>query len=101
MPENSNRQNCFASKVWKRSPGFEKLDLRTATEGRGYIVDNEVFVEETNFGRLIQFMHDGSIGWQFINRAEDGKIYLVNWSRLVPRELGDQVRVSLSQRICS
>ena len=81
--------------------GFEKLDLRTITEGRGDIVNNEVIVEETNYGRLIQFMPDGSISWQFINRAENGKIYRLNWSRPISRELGDQVRISLSQRSCS
>jgi hypothetical protein len=80
--------------------GFEKLDLRTKTEGRGEIVGNEVFVEETNFGRLIQFLPDGSVSWQFINRAEDDKIYRVNWSRLISRDLGDQVRNALSQRSC-
>jgi hypothetical protein len=81
--------------------GFEKLELRTKSEGRGEIVDKEVFVEETNYGRLIQFLPDGTVSWQFVNRATDGKIYLVSWSRLISRELGDQVRAAVAQRSCS
>jgi hypothetical protein len=88
-----------ASSPWQT--GFEKLDLRTKTEGRGDIVDKEMFVEETNYGRLIQFLPDGSISWQFVNRADDKKVYLVNWSRLISRELGDEVRYAVSKRSCS
>ncbi len=86
-----------------RSPwqiGFEKLDIRTRTEGRGFVFDNEVIVEETNYGRLIQFSSNGSVSWQFINRAKDGIIYLLSWSRPISRELGDLVRASLYQRSC-
>lgn len=80
--------------------GFEKLEVRTKTEGRGEIVGNELFVEETNYGRLIQFLPDGTVNWQFINRADDGKVYLLNWSRLISRQFGDQVRDAIAQRSC-
>jgi hypothetical protein len=73
--------------------GFEKLDIRTITEGRGHrYPGGKLFVEETNYGRLVVFDERGTIDWQFINRAADGKVYWVNWSRLVPRELGDAIR---------
>jgi hypothetical protein len=87
-----------------RSPwqaGFEKLDLRTTTEGRGRVVGQEVFVEETNYGRLVQFDAQGKINWQYVNRAKDGKVYMLNWSRLVKRELGDKVRRIFSEKKCS
>ncbi len=82
-------------------PGFEKLELRTITEGRGKIIGQEIFVEESNYGRLIQFLPDGSVSWQFINRASNGKTHFLNWSRIVSRELGDKVRISLTQKNCS
>ena len=80
--------------------GFEKLQLRTVTEGLGEVVGDEVFVEEANHGRLIQFAPDGAVSWQYINRAADGDIYRVNWSRLVSRALGDRVRSVVSPGEC-
>jgi len=73
--------------------GFEKLDIRTKTEGRGELyTHNRLFVEETDYGRLVVFDKKGDVEWQYINRAKDGKVYLLNWSRLVPRSVGDEVR---------
>lgn len=86
-----------------RSPfqvGFFRNELRTKTEGRSDIVGDEVFVEETNYGRLIQFSPEGKVSWQFVNRTKDGKVYILNWSRLIPRDLGDKTRALISQRAC-
>jgi hypothetical protein len=83
---------------WKE--GFEKLGLRTIAEGRGEIVGDEVFVEESTYGRAVQFDASGNVTWQFINRAADGKVYRLNWSRIVPHALGDQVRRAVSEATC-
>lgn len=80
--------------------GFGALDIRTKSEGRGEIIGKEIFVEETNYGRLVQFDQDGVVSWQFINRANDGHIYLVNWSRTISRELGDRVLANVIKRGC-
>jgi len=80
--------------------GFEKLQIRTITEGRGTPISDELFVEETNFGRALQFDAEGRVTWQYVNRASDGKVYLLNWSRLVSRELGDQVRMLVNESNC-
>ncbi len=81
--------------------GFITNDLRTKTEGRSSLIDNEVLVEENNYGRLIQFTPQGNISWQFINRAMDGKIYMLNWSRPISRELGNRTRSLVSKKVCS
>lgn len=86
------------SSPWKR--GFEALQLKTRDQGRGTVVGEEVFVEETNFGRMVQFDRTGAVTWQFINRASDGKIYLLAWSRIVDRALGDRVRDLSSSGVC-
>ncbi len=86
-----------------RSPfraGFINNDIRTKTEGRGQIIGNEAFVEESNYGRLIQFSPEGKISWQFINRAKDGRVYLLNWSRIISRESGDKIRSTINQKHC-
>ena len=80
--------------------GFKVLDVRTITEGRGERVGDEVFVEETVYGRALQFDASGRVTWQFVNRAADGRVYLLNWSRIVPRALGDQVRRVVSEAKC-
>ncbi|WP_158307445.1 arylsulfotransferase family protein [Methylomonas methanica] len=76
---------------------FEKLKLRTEIQGRDEIVGRELFVEETEYGRLVQFSPDGTVSWQFVNRANDGHIYLLNWSRLINREVGDHLRYKLQR----
>lgn len=82
------------------SVGSAKLDLRTIAEGRGQVVGDEIWVEETQYGRAIQFDASGKVAWQFINRAPDGQVYVLNWSRIVPRALGDQVRKVVSEVKC-
>ncbi|MEZ5922152.1 MAG: arylsulfotransferase family protein [Parvularculaceae bacterium] len=62
--------------------GFKKNDIRTIQEGRSRILpDGDVFVEETNYGRLLKINASGDVAWRYINRGEDGAIYPLLWSR--------------------
>ncbi|WP_169740949.1 arylsulfotransferase family protein [Methylomicrobium agile] len=80
---------------------FTSLDIRTPTEGRGKIISSdEIFVEETNYGRLLQFNNRGEIIWQYINRASNGKVYYVSWSRLISRARGDRIRNAIKESQC-
>ena len=61
-----------------------KLDVRTKTEGRSQILQNgDLLVEESNYGRTLYFNSDGSLRWTHVNRAENGKVYYVGWSRIL------------------
>ena len=61
-----------------------KYDVRSSTSGRSEILRNgDLFVEETNFGRILYFKSDGSLKWTYLNRAENGRTYLVAWSRIL------------------
>ena len=63
---------------------LKKLDVRTITEGRSQILLNgDLFVEESNYGRTLYFNSDGSLRWSHVNRAKDGKTYTVSWSRIL------------------
>jgi hypothetical protein len=63
---------------------LEKNDVRTIWEGLSEILDNgDLFIEEQNFGRLLFINKDTSLQWQYVNRADDGKVYLVSWSRIL------------------
>ena len=59
-------------------------DIRTTTQGRGQIHSNgNLFIEETDYGRVLFFNKDGSLRWTHVNRADDGNVYLVGWSRIL------------------
>ena len=59
-------------------------DVKTITQGRSQILSNkDLFVEETNYGRTLYFNSDGSLRWTYVNRAENGNVYVVGWSRIL------------------
>ena len=59
-------------------------DVRTITDGRSQILPNgDLFIEESNYGRTLYFNADGSLRWTHVNRAGDGNVYLVGWSRIL------------------
>ena len=62
-------------------------DVRTITEGRSEILTSgDLFVEESNYGRTLYFNADGSLRWTHVNRANDGNVYRVGWSRILYTE---------------
>jgi hypothetical protein len=81
---------------------FVKNDIRTLQQGLSdRISDNELFVEETNQGRVLQVKRDGSIVWQYVNRADNGMVYQTSWSRILPRDYGDKVKAVLNGVSCN
>ena len=61
-----------------------KNNVKTNTQGRNQILPNgDLFVEETNYGRTLYFNSDGSLRWTNVNRAENGNVYRVGWSRIL------------------
>ncbi len=59
-------------------------DARTITEGRSQILPNgDLFIEESNYARTLYFNADGSLRWTHVNRASDGNVYRVGWSRIL------------------
>lgn len=59
-------------------------DVRTITGGRSQIIDNgDLYIEETNSGRILYFDKSGKLEWEFINRADDKRVYLISWSRII------------------
>ena len=59
-------------------------DVRTIRQGRSEILPNgDLFIEETNYGRTMYINSDGSLKWTHINKANDGNIYSIGWSRIL------------------
>lgn len=63
---------------------LENYDVATITQGRGKITDKgDLFIEESNYGRLLYFKSDGSLKWVYNNKAQNKKVYDVSWSRIL------------------
>lgn len=61
-----------------------KNDVRTIAQGRSQILSNgDLFIEESNYGRTLYFNSDGSLRWTHVNRADNGKVFGVAWSRIL------------------
>jgi hypothetical protein len=59
-------------------------DVRTIGQGRSQILPNgDLFIEETDYGRTLYFNADGSLRWTHVNRAGNGNVYSVDWSRIL------------------
>ena len=59
-------------------------DVITITQGRSQVLSNgDLFIEESNYGRTLYFNADGSLRWTHVNRAIDGNVYRVGWSRIL------------------
>ncbi|WP_171236686.1 arylsulfotransferase family protein [Ruegeria sp. HKCCA6837] len=68
-------------------------DVRTPFGGLFELLpDGSLLAEETTNGRLVILERDGRVLAEFVNRASDGKIYFMGWSRFLTRADGDQIR---------
>lgn len=77
---------------------LRRLDVRTPFEGRSEIMaDGDVVVEETESARMIRLRLTGEVEWEYVNRASDGQLYLLNWSR----ELSSQRGAALARRLAA
>lgn len=84
---------------WKDA--MAKHEFRTMYEGRSEVLnDDEVFIEETNFGRAAVINTAGDAIWKYVNRGKDGAVYILNWSRVITRALGDEIRASVETANC-
>ncbi len=86
------------------SPWAEALvanEVRTVSEGLADLApDGGVMVEETNYGRLLFLDAAGEERWSFVNRAADGLVYRVSWSRLLPRAEGEALAAAAAVANC-
>ena len=80
---------------------FKQLDVRTREEGLHQLLKNgDIFVEETHHGRVLRFDKKGNLKWQFINRAENGKLYHLSWSRFLDEKVYSKVIQNITKAKC-
>jgi len=67
-----------------------KSKVSTFSEGRYKVLDNgDLFVEETNFGRLLRGDKKHEI-WSFVDRVSKGKISYLGWCRYISKKEFDE-----------
>ena len=61
-----------------------KNNVRTKNQGLHEILPNgDLFIEEQNYGRSLYFNSDGSLRWTHLNRADNGRVFNIGWSRIM------------------
>jgi hypothetical protein len=61
-----------------------RLSFKSETEGLHHILnDSSLFLEEQNYGRILLLNNKGDLEWEYINRAKNGKVYILNWSSII------------------
>lgn len=81
---------------------FEDFDIRTAIEGQFAVVENGyLLVENSLAGQYLVISPDGTLVAENINRADDGSIYHLGWSRFIQRGSGDKIRDAMKAQNCA
>jgi hypothetical protein len=85
---------------WREA--LQKLDVVSVTEGLARVLpDSELFVEEQNRGRLLRITEAGDVVWEYVNRAEMGRVFRLGWSRFIPSAAGAALAETLRTLDCS
>jgi hypothetical protein len=72
----------------------------TMTQGRARILpDGGLFVEESNYGRLLRFTKDRLL-WSLVNDYDSERIGMLTWSRYLTAEEAAEPLKALAQRPC-
>jgi hypothetical protein len=49
---------------------------------------------------MLRLRQDGTVEWRYVNRASNGQVYLLNWSRYIAPEEGAQIANRLKSFDC-
>lgn len=76
-------------------------DVRTKTEGLFEILPGgNLLVEEENSGRILIFDPNGTLISDYVNRATDGNVYRLGWSRYVDQAQAERALAALDGTSC-
>jgi hypothetical protein len=81
---------------------MRRNNFRTWVEGLfTQLPDGSTLIEDQTEGRLMIFRRDGSIAAQYFNRAKDGELYHLGWSRYINKTKGDIILRNLRKVTCN
>tara|TARA_B100001964_G_scaffold224700_1_gene271790 strand:- start:420 stop:1820 length:1401 start_codon:yes stop_codon:yes gene_type:complete len=68
----------------KFTKSMKENSVKTVTQGLSDILeDGSMMVEEQEHGRILFFDNIGNLEWEYVNKADNNKIYAINWSRVI------------------
>ncbi|MFK7876188.1 MAG: arylsulfotransferase family protein [Paracoccaceae bacterium] len=77
------------------------LDVKTQNQGLADVIEGSgIMMEDTNAGRLVKFNDTGELDWTYLNRSNNGRVWTLNWSRYLPKDVGDQALEALRISQC-
>ena len=80
---------------------FRVFDIKTISQGLADISrDGSIFVEDTNYGRLIKFSSSGEKMWEYVNKNDEGVVFTMNWSRHIDGDIGERIANRLQEEDC-
>jgi hypothetical protein len=66
------------------SDSLAEHNVKTKNQGRGTILPNgDLFTEETYYARTLFYNSNNSLRWTHVNRAKNGNVYRIGWSRIL------------------
>jgi hypothetical protein len=81
---------------------MRNANVRTVDDGLfTRLPDGSTLVEDSREARFIIFRPDGKVGAEYVNRADDGGIYHLGWSRYIGKVKGDLVLRNLRKVRCN
>ena len=86
---NPYHQTLLGEKVTSLTEGL--FDITTS---------GHVIIEEENRGRILILDSAGQLVADFVNRAPDGQVYGLGWSRYVTRAAGDAALEQINKKTC-
>lgn len=76
---------------------FRANQIKTVTQGRGTPLENgDVFVEETEYGRLLRLSPNGDVRWEYVSANPTRKRLFLAWSRILDNKK-DEVGIAAAR----
>ncbi len=81
---------------------MNNLEITALFEGLfDLLPSGHLMVEEENTGRIVVLAPDGTLTAEYVNRADDGRLYRMGWSRYMDRATGDALRDTMATINCN
>lgn len=80
---------------------MERLGAATVSEGlQDFTPSGHLIFEEENRGRIFVLNEIGGVTATFVNRADNGEIYRLGWSRYITQPHGEKALTAISDSGC-
>lgn len=76
----------FETKKFSKKFEESMIENKFISKSQGisdFLIDGSLMVEEQNHGRILFFDASGNLEWEYVNKANNGNVYLLSWSRII------------------